>query len=325
MASTPVSISRRDFLTQSMVATGLSVGMAMSSLAPRVVGAAEGVRPKRKNCVFSKHLQWLDYEAMADFAADVGFDGVDLSVRPGGHVLPERVPQDLPRAVRAVRAAGLDVPMMTTAVTDPDDPVQQKTLAIAADLGIQCYRMGYLSYDNSLGIAKSLEQLKPRMVGLAKINEKYQIHGAYQNHSGQRVGGPVWDIWELIKNLNPRWIGCQYDIRHATVEGGQCWPVGLKLLLPYIRCLVAKDFHWDLANGKWRIKNVPLGQGMVDFKAFFKIIDAARIDGPFSMHFEYPIHESGQNNLSLDARKKVERAAMKRDLVCLKAFQGEIL
>ena len=41
--------------------------------------------------IFSKHLQFLNYEDMANAAAEMGFDGIDLTVRPNGHVLPEQV------------------------------------------------------------------------------------------------------------------------------------------------------------------------------------------------------------------------------------------
>ena len=38
--------------------------------------------------VFSKHLQSFNYNEMSSFASEVGFDGIDLTVRPGGHVSP---------------------------------------------------------------------------------------------------------------------------------------------------------------------------------------------------------------------------------------------
>ncbi len=52
-------------------------------------------------CIFSKHLQWLDYESMAGAAARLGFDGIDLTIRPGGHVPPEQAEEKLPRVVEA--------------------------------------------------------------------------------------------------------------------------------------------------------------------------------------------------------------------------------
>ena len=141
---------------------------------------------------------------MAETAAGIGFDGIDLTVRPGGHVSPTQVEENLPKAVEAVRKAGLDVYMITTAINDPTDPTTELVLKTASKLGIRYYRMGYLKYNNSVSVAKSLENLKPVMADLAEMNKSYNIHGAYQNHAGTRVGGPVWDLWQLLNGLDPR-------------------------------------------------------------------------------------------------------------------------
>ena len=57
--------------------------------------------------LFSKHLQWLDYEGMSKVAKEIGFDGLDLTVRRKGHVLPENVERDLPKAVAAMQKLSL--------------------------------------------------------------------------------------------------------------------------------------------------------------------------------------------------------------------------
>lgn len=304
-------MSRRGFLSRSVAA---GAGMAFSGFA-NLSQAADYTQ--RKVCVFSKHLQWLDYEPMAELAAEIGFDGVDLTVRPRGHVLPERVEQDFPRALKAVRKAGLSVNIITTAITDPDDPLTESVLRMASRFGIAYYRMGYLPYDENVGVANTIENLKPRMAALAKLNEKYNIHGAYQNHAGTRIGGAVWDIWELIRDLDPQWIGCQYDIRHAVAEGGTSWPVGMKLLMPHIKCVAIKDFFWGQREGKWRIINCPLGEGMVDFRAYFKILNQARIDGPFSMHFEYALPG---DDMGVAQRKKATLTLMQKDIKALRSY-----
>src|SRR5213075_1387893 len=54
---------------------------------------------KLKVAIFSKHLQFLKGDALAAGAAEIGFDGIDITVRKGGHVAPERVAQDLPPLV----------------------------------------------------------------------------------------------------------------------------------------------------------------------------------------------------------------------------------
>lgn len=309
-----MDIDRRTFLAWS-AAAGLALPAgASASSAPRVPRAAP-----RTICVFSKHLQWLGYRDMAELAAEIGFDGVDLTVRPGGHVLPERVVDDLPRAVEAVRAAGLAVPLITTAITDPRDPLTERILKTASGLGISHYRMGTLGYNAAAGVAGSLESHRPAVRELAQLNAQYRLHGAYQNHAGTNVGGPVWDIWMLLRDLDPAWIGCQYDIRHAVVEGGTAWPLALKLLGPYIQTTAIKDFHWAKdAQGRWRIHNVPLREGMVDFDAYFRLVKELGISGPLSMHFEYPPFEGGPQ-LSVAERRAQEVPMMRRDLETLRA------
>lgn len=59
--------------------------------------------------LFSKHLHWADYPLAASITRDTGCEGIDLTVRRNGHVEPERVRQDLPRAVEAFAKAGVPV------------------------------------------------------------------------------------------------------------------------------------------------------------------------------------------------------------------------
>src|SRR5690606_12641509 len=107
--------------------------------------------------IFSKVLQWLDYSEMADAAAEAGYEGIDLTVRPGGHVLPENVERDLPQAVKAIRKAGLGIPMITTSITSATDPLSERILKTAGGLGVRYYRMGWYRYADKLSIADNLK------------------------------------------------------------------------------------------------------------------------------------------------------------------------
>jgi len=47
-----------------------------------------------------------------------------------------------------------------------------------------------------------------------------------------------------MKNIATSHFGSQYDIMHATVEGGENWETGFNLINPHINTLVIKDFKW---------------------------------------------------------------------------------
>ena len=276
-----------------------------------------------KVCIFSKQMHWLGYEEMARTAAEIGFDGIDLTVRPNGHVLPENVSTELPKAVAAARKVGLEVPMITTDITDARQPHAARVLETAGKLGVKYYRTGWLPYPEEASLPQTLEKYRRQLKELSELNRKHGIHGAYQNHAGTDVGAAVWDLWYLIKDLDPRWMGLQYDIKHATLEGGQSWPLDLRLMHPYIKTIDVKDFIWVKKDGAWQVQYVPLGEGMVDFRKFFSLVKKHNIHAPISLHLEYPLGgaESGAKKLSMNSSRVVE--AMQKDLHTLRGLLKE--
>ena len=108
--------------------------------------AAQAPARRSTICFFSKHLPELQYNELAQWLHDAGFNGVDLTVRAGGHVLPERAAQDLPRAVEAISSHGLEVPMITTELTSAADPNARPILAAAGRLKIPFFKLGYWRY-----------------------------------------------------------------------------------------------------------------------------------------------------------------------------------
>jgi len=316
--------SRRTFVkSTALAATGLALGA--NSLSQSATANSLSPVPAKASpiCVFSKHLKWLNLTDMIKAAADMGFDGIDLAVRKDGHIEPEQAEKELPLAVEKIRKAGLEVPMIVTTITDPKAPINEAIIKTAGKLGIKHYRTGYLNYDATLGVAKSLEKFKKQLEDLAALNKKYNIQGAYQNHAGVMVGSSVWDLWILLKDIDPQWLGVQYDIKHATLEGGLSWVHDLDLLRNHIRCMDIKDFIWENKDGKWHQKQVPVGQGMVDFPQYLKRLKSFNISGPMSMHFEYSLGgaETGKSNISIPRDEVL--MSMKRDLEKFKQLRQE--
>ncbi len=298
-------MNRRHFI---QVSATSSLGLPFAKL-PFVQAA-----PPLSVHVFSKHLQFLDYPEMAAAAKTIGFDGVDLTVRPGGHVLPERVQEDLPQAVEAIKKEGLQALLMTTAVDDADDSTDRQVLETAASLGIKYYRMNWFRYPKTGSLTEALENFQKRMQGLAKLNQELGLIGCYQNHSGPFVGASIWEIWKLLEHSDPDHLGAQYDIRHAIVEGGRSWQTGLRLLHPRIQTIVLKDFLWQQNDkGQWYVQNVPFGEGMVDFRAYFEQLRTYQIQVPVSMHYEYDMGGAEHGGTEVTHPEAVYEA-MRRDL-----------
>ncbi len=250
---------------------------------PGVAGAAAAGKLPWKICAFTKPVQFLGFDELAEFMAELGFDGIEVAVRPGGHVLPERVEEDLPKLVEALKRRGLEITILTSGINSATQPDAEKVLRTAAKLGIERYRMLWWKYDLQRPIRAQLDAWRPGLKELVALNRAVGITGLYQNHAGaDYLGAGLWDIYDLVKDFAPKELGLAYDIRHAQVEGGQSWPTHFQLVKAHVGAVCVKDYVWE----KTRLKNVPLGEGRVEAK-ILQLVKAAKFKGPISLHVEY--------------------------------------
>ena len=282
---------------------------------------------KLKVAIFSKHLQFLAGEEMAQAAAGIGFDGVDITVRKGGHVEPERVRQDLPPLVGIIRKHGLEVPMITVDIVDTQTPFAEDVLKAMTSLGIRNYRWGGLRYEEGQPYAAQLDRMKPRIAKLAALNSRYQACAMYHTHSGTGVvGASIWDLYVLLKDFDPNAVGVNYDAGHATIEGGLGgWINSFRISEPHLRGIAVKDFIWAKdAGGNWQAQFKPLGEGMVHFPQFFTMVTDSGFSGPLQLHFEYPLGGATDGRKTLGNISKEEVfGAMKRDLGKLRGYLAQ--
>jgi sugar phosphate isomerase/epimerase len=298
------------------------LGAVSAALQP--AGAGAGAAGPLRFSIFSKHLHWLDWSAAAAAAGQIGFAALDLTVRKGGHVAPERAAEDLPKAVAAVRKVGLEVSMITTDIADAGSPHAAAILETMTSLGIRHYRFGGFRYRLEQPLPEQVNAFRVRLRGLLELNAKYGACAMYHTHSGVgQVGASMWDLWMILNGYDPKLAGFNYDIGHATAEGGYGgWIHSLRLAAPYLRGVALKDFVWAKTNGEWRPQWRPVGEGMVNFPKFFGMLKEIGFNGPLQVHYEYKLGgaETGQATLTGDRNEILAR--MKQDLDLLRARAG---
>ena len=307
-------LSRRGFLSAAVTGTaGALVARAHASMAPYAEGPGLALSGFRGTlCLFSKLLPDLPAGELGRAVAVLGFGGVDLTVRPGGHVVPERAAVDLPPFLAAVREEGLEVPMITTGLLSAADPTARPILETAGHHQVRFFKPGYYRYA-FVDVRKELESASADLRGLAALAAECGVQLGYHNHAGY-LGGPVWDIARVIEALDPRWVGYYFDVRHAVVEGGDGgWRAVLNLIAPRLKMVAVKDFFWEKGPKGWEQRNCPLGQGMVDWKEFFSALARGGFHGPVSLHIEYEIPGPAR------VKRENSLAAAAQDLAFLKA------
>jgi sugar phosphate isomerase/epimerase len=247
-----------------------------------------------KLMMFSKHLQSLSLAEAGKAVRELGFEGLDLTVRPGGFIEPQRVAQELTLKVRMLREIGLEVPLATTAITRADEPHARETFEAIHFAGISEIKLGYVRYGAFGTLQTTLDQAARDLEQIEALARATGLRANLHMHSGPyTTSNPAFVHW-LIKDRDPAAIGAYVDPGHMTVEGGRDgWRSGLDLLGPRITLVAIKDMAWDsredekLGKTRWDMKMVPLRRGIVRWPDVFACLRHLDFTGWISVHSEY--------------------------------------
>ena len=262
-------------------------GMAAASRAAAQFRPGNG--PKARTtpavCLYSQVLIKVPYDELGPILKELGVDGCDLTVMPGGTIKPESVGLDLMRAVEAITGVGLDVPVISTACTSLADPTIRSVAAVAGEMGVPLFRVGQWKYTPADPEAR-LGEVQRDIAGLASLARAVNMAMAVQNAAGENVGAAVWDLQTILRGLDARTVGYDFDIGNA-VAGGSGWPVALRLALARLKMVTVRDFVWSKEGGAWKAAPCPLGEGMVDWQKLFAALAGAKFVGPISIQMDY--------------------------------------
>ncbi len=301
MRATLGIMNRRAFLERSALALA-ACGSSMSW------AAGEGASSGYPRAVFTKSLEELPFDDLAERVAALGVAGLEAPIRRGGHIDPQNVAEKLPEFVEALKRKNLDLLIFTSDINQVDREGQTESiLRAAAGLGIKRYRLSYFHYDLKKPVKPQLEEVKAKLKDLADLNKELGIQGQYQNHRGTNyVGAPVWDILSVLEEVDPAHLGLAFDFAHATVEGANAWELNFRRAAAHIVSVYFKDYRVD--GRRWNA--CPLGDGLVSPKSAALVRELLPAGTPVSLHIEYA-DGSGEERIV----KTLE--AMKRDLATL--------
>jgi sugar phosphate isomerase/epimerase len=276
-----MGLNRRQFLAAAVAAQAAAQTRPELQTAP----APHSTPPL---CLYSQVVVKVEYADLPPVLKGMGFDGCDLSVQAGGHVRPDMASLDLVRAVEHLRGAGIDVPVISTALTSVQDPNANEVLGIAGIIKIPLFRPGHWRYGDG-DVMTRLSEVRRDVTQLGGMGRAAGLAMAFHNQAGDSVGASVWDTNAVISGMDPRAVGYDFDIAAAVAEGGdEGWSVALRLALPRIKMVTAADFYWaKMDGGGWRMTPCPLGEGMVDWPRFCATLARANFQGPISLHLDY--------------------------------------
>jgi sugar phosphate isomerase/epimerase len=242
---------------------------------------------------FAKSFQDMPFDAFCRAAYEIGFEGIDLTVRKNGVIDPANVAAELPGAADTIHKAGLKFFFLTTDLTEADDTAD-RVLGTAAQLGVDRVKLGYYRYVPFGTLKKQLADARPKITGIAKLAKKHGILPCVHTHSGTYLSSHGTLLYELIKDMPPDEVGAYVDPYHMTLEGGNAgWQQGLDLLAPWIALVAVKNFVWvqgdrdKTGQQRWHTQTVPVADGVAPLPNFFAMLKKIGYDGTYSLHSEY--------------------------------------
>ncbi len=261
-------------------------------------------------CVYSGNLAKVPYAMLGDIAGQIGYEGVDLTVFPGGHVNPFIANVDMVRAVEAIRGSNLEVPMISTELTSTTNPAAYAVLALAYQGAVKMFRTGYWPLTTAASRQQRIADTRRDIAGLVMLGRRCSMEAMIPNRAGAYVTHSVSEAESLIAEMDPRWTGLYLDVAAALADAGpDGWPAAMKAALPRAKAVAISDFRPKPGNSG-ETEPCPLGQGTVDWSKAFSMLADARFTGPLSIHMDYAAKDApnaAHNDLEF-VRKHVQQA-----------------
>ena len=289
------SMERRHFLTQAgFAAVGSQLSLAQASskeLWPVVV--------------FEKPIQTLEYDRMGEELAKMGVDGIEATIRRGGHIDPNKAADEVPKMVEAL-AKNRQKALIATTNVHSADKKSAEFLKILKENGITRYRMDYFRYDLKKPLLPQVKENTTRLKELEAMNREIGVQALYQIHAGAKYAGSLaWDAAMMFEEVNPDHAAIAFDLRHVKAGSGLSFPTALAAMGKHVRSIFVKDARWS-GERTDQIKNVPLDTGIVNQKAFEEVRKGHQAM-PLSLHMEWGKAPIYPKETVMEAVKNVAR------------------
>lgn len=189
--------------------------------------------------VFTKPWKTQTVPQLAELVRTMGYDGIELPVRPGYQVEPGTIGKQLPVAVKQFAAAGVQV----CSVAGNTD---EATIAACSEAGVPVIRTmaripdGANYLESEAAIQREYDALVPAL-------ERHHVTIGVQNHFGRFVANAP-GLLRLIEKYDPKHVAAVWDAAHEAVSGGLP-EYALDLLWPRLCMVNLKNAFFQRSNG----------------------------------------------------------------------------
>lgn len=182
------------------------------------------------------------------FVKGLGFDAIELPVRPGYQVPPENVERDLPKAARQLADCGV-------AIASIAGPTDEKTIAACGEAGVPIIRVMVRIGEG--GYMATEARARAEYEALLPLLDKHKVQIGVQNHCDEFVANAI-GLRHLMERFDPKHVGAVWDPAHCALNGEDP-ELAVDILWSHLCMVNLKNAFWQRRTGpeaeaaEWRV------------------------------------------------------------------------
>ncbi|MFN8444846.1 MAG: sugar phosphate isomerase/epimerase [Caldilineaceae bacterium] len=236
--------------------------------------------------LFVKPWKAMTLPEVGNHVKKLGFDLIELPVRPGFACQPENIERDLPQAVKILADLGVDVLNVTVALPLNDE----RLYAACAAAGIAMNRVIFSR--EGLGYWEAEAKARRQLDAALPLCERYNLQIGIQHHYGGSVPINSMGLYHLVKDYDPRYVGAIWDPAHNALMGEDP-ATGLEIVQSHLCVVNLKNAYWRKVSGPeaevadWQVYWTSGRQGRASWAQVAAKVKAMGYDGPICFSAEY--------------------------------------
>ena len=233
--------------------------------------------------VFTKSWKEKSIPALGELVRNMGFDGIELPVRPGFQVEPDNVEKGLPRAAKELAELGLKIHSIA-------GPTDERTVAACGEAGVPIIRI-CVAIDTSKGYMASVDRFRKECEALVAVLDEHGVAIGVQNHCDAFIGSAL-GVVHAIEPFDRKHVCAVLDIAHCGLDG-EPEELAIDIAWPYLSMVNLKNAFRRRSTGpeaeevRWKHYWTSGRQGFASWSRAAEILRRRGYAGPVCLSAEY--------------------------------------
>ena len=236
--------------------------------------------------LFVKPWKGMQLPELASHVKKLGFDLIELPVRPGFLCEPDDIETQLPNLVKMLADEGVRVLNVTVSLPLDDEGLYAACAAAGVSMNRVIFsRNGKNYWDAEADARRQLDVALP-------LCEQYGVQIGVQHHCGTSMPVNAMGLHNLIKDYDPAHVGAIWDAAHSALEGMEPEPA-LEVVESHLCVVNLKNAYWrrssapESAVAEWQRYFTSGRQGRSPWKRVAEKLAQIEYAGPICFSAEY--------------------------------------